>query len=87
VQVRGVPILNVYVELQNCHPREGGVFSLPSYCIQRNTRRKNRALAVVHCSVEELADKRKSCDIGYALAANSCEGVNSVAHAPSQPLM
>ena len=32
-------------------------------------------------------DKIKSCDIGYALAANSCEGVGSVARAPSQPLM
>jgi hypothetical protein len=31
--------------------------------------------------------KLKGCDIGYALAANSCEGVNDVEHAPSQPLM
>ena len=27
----------------------------------------------------------KGCDIGYALAASSCEGANSVEHAPSQP--
>src|SRR5450756_387504 len=29
---------------------------------------------------------KKGCDIGYALAADSCEGVNDVEHAPSQPL-
>ena len=27
----------------------------------------------------------KGCDIGYALAASSCEGANNVEHAPSQP--
>jgi hypothetical protein len=30
-------------------------------------------------------DKDKGCDIGYALAASSCEGADSVEHAPSQP--
>jgi hypothetical protein len=30
---------------------------------------------------------RKGCNIGYALVANSCEGVNGVEQAPSQPLM
>ena len=30
--------------------------------------------------------KYKGRDIGYALAADSCEGVNDVEHAPSQPL-
>jgi hypothetical protein len=29
----------------------------------------------------------KGCDIGYALAAGSCEGVNGVEQVPSQPLM
>jgi hypothetical protein len=33
------------------------------------------------------AGNRKGCDIGYALAAGSCEGVSRVEHAPSQPLM
>ena len=32
-------------------------------------------------------EKGKGCDIGYALAAGSCEGANSMEHAPSQPLM
>jgi hypothetical protein len=29
--------------------------------------------------------KGKGCDLGYTLAANSCEGANRVEHAPSQP--
>jgi len=32
-----------------------------------------------------LEKKDKGCDIGYALAASSCEGANNVEHAPSQP--
>jgi hypothetical protein len=34
--------------------------------------------AFARVSQEENAGKGKGCDIGYALAANSCEGVNSV---------
>jgi hypothetical protein len=34
---------------------------------------------------EEHQIRDKGCDIGYALAASSCEGAHSVEHAPSQP--
>ena len=38
-----------------------------------------RKLSVaVNSSVFVMAGNRKGCDIGYGLAANSCEGVNSV---------
>ena len=30
------------------------------------------------CGNEKAGEKGKGCDIGYALAANSCEGANSV---------
>jgi hypothetical protein len=30
------------------------------------------------CRLEVFATNSKGCDIGYALAANSCEGVNNV---------
>jgi len=33
----------------------------------------------------EGSEKDKGCDIGYARVASSCEGANSVEHAPSQP--
>ena len=32
----------------------------------------------INSSVCGVASNRKGCDIGYGLAANSCEGVNSV---------
>src|SRR5580692_245708 len=32
-------------------------------------------------------EKGKGRDLGYALAASSCEGANSVEYAPSRPLM
>jgi hypothetical protein len=35
--------------------------------------------------VGQNSRKDKGCDLGYALAARSCEGANSVEHAPSQP--
>ena len=36
---------------------------------------------------ESLERKGKGRDIGYALAASSCEGAHSVEYAPSRPLM
>jgi hypothetical protein len=45
-----------------------------------------RLISVVVGTAERRTNL-KGRDIGYALAANSCEGVNDVEHAPSQPLM
>jgi hypothetical protein len=36
---------------------------------------------------EETTENGKGRDIGYALAASSCEEANNVEHAPSRPLM
>jgi hypothetical protein len=36
---------------------------------------------------EEEVEKGKGRDIGYALAASSCEGATSVEYAPSRPSM
>src|SRR5208282_775799 len=38
------------------------------------------------CGIRML-EKGKGCDIGYALATNSCEEPTAWRHAPSQPLM
>ena len=38
-------------------------------------------------SREEDLEKGKGRDIGYALAASSCEGAHSVEYAPSRPSM
>jgi hypothetical protein len=38
-------------------------------------------------AAEKGSTKGKGRDIGYALAASSCEGANNVEYAPSRPLM
>ena len=48
-------------------------------------RRNNKT--ILREGLKRERKNKKGCDIGYALAADSCEGVHNVEHAPSQPLM